>query len=138
MKEKKLLPAGRLSRFIFALTLPLANMLYVLTNRVMAERGQALIWKATIDDYIPFIAAAIIPYIWWHLQILISLIWFISIRKKTDILYRYVTSIVLVTIISIFIFVAMPTRVIRPQVSGTDIFSQLTRFLYSIDEPYNC
>ena len=138
MEKSGALPTSIRARLIFSLLLPLANMLYLASNRIIAGRGSCYIWKASIDEYIPFIAIAVIPYIWWYFQILISLVWFITTRKSPGILYKYVSSIALVTLISTIIFIVMPTHVPRPQISGSDPFSALVRFIYSIDEPYNC
>jgi len=41
-------------------------------------------------------------------------------------------------IISYVIFYFFPTTVPRPTLTGTDIFTKMTRIIYGNDNPYNC
>lgn len=51
--------------------------------------------------------------------------------------YRLIAGEQIAKLLCLVIFLVMPTCMERPEVSGTDIFSQLTRFIYWADTPDN-
>ena len=58
-------------------------------------------------------------------------------RDDPKAVFRFVTADVLSRLICMLFFIFLPTTNVRPEITGTDISSRLTRLLYSIDQPTN-
>lgn len=90
-----------------------------------------------IDSLIPFTLIFIIPYVFWYLMLFI--IPYKMYKKDKNNLYKYIITNVLTVIVSNIIFIAYPTMVIRPELTGTNILYKITEFIYWIDTPaLNC
>lgn len=57
--------------------------------------------------------------------------------KKEDEIWQFITADLIMKIIAFSFFVLMPCTISRPEIIGNDIYSELMRFLYSIDSPNN-
>lgn len=90
----------------------------------------------TIDTKIPFIPAFFIPYCTWFLMIF--LIPYYLYCKDKNKFVKYAMSYVLCSMIGNIVFISYPSTVIRPTVTGNDIFSLIAKFIYWIDTPTNC
>ena len=89
-----------------------------------------------IDTKIPFLPAFFIPYCIWYLMIF--LIPYYLYCKDKDKFIKYAMSYVLCSMIGNIVFISYPSTVIRPTVTGNDIFSLIAKFIYWIDTPTNC
>lgn len=90
-----------------------------------------------IDELIPFNIYFIIPYISWYFLLFI-VPYYLYKKDKTN-FTKYCTSFILLTIVTNIIFICYPTTVNRTIVTGNDILSLLTRFIFWIDTPIlNC
>lgn len=79
----------------------------------------------------PFVIFYVLAYVQWALNyILIG-------RDSKKMCYQFVFGDILSKVICLFFFILIPTTLIRPEITGTDIFSQLVRFIYSVDAPVN-
>ncbi len=58
--------------------------------------------------------------------------------KKSNIYFNFIYSMIAGACISYFIFIIFPTHVPRPELSGNDVFTMLTKSIYDADPPYNC
>ena len=88
-----------------------------------------------LDKRIPFIAPFVIFYVFAYVQwgfnyILIG-------RDSKKMCYRFVLGDIFSKIICLLFFILLPTTLVRPEITGTDIFSKLVRFIYSVDSPVN-
>lgn len=88
-----------------------------------------------LDERIPFIAPFVIFYVFAYVQwgfnyILIG-------RDSKKMCYRFVLGDIFSKIICLLFFILLPTTLVRPEITGTDIFSKLVRFIYSVDSPVN-
>jgi len=111
----------------------LSMLLYIPVNRLISG-GYNL--KTDIDNYIPLLPLFVIPYlfglIFWIFTILK-----INLSKEEKLIKEFNLMIILASIVSVTIYVLIPTFVTRPVVIGTDIFSEILRFIYSNDQVYN-
>lgn len=111
----------------------LSMLLYIPVNRLISG-GYNL--KTDIDNYIPLLPIFVIPYlfglIFWIFTILK-----INLSKEEKLIKEFNLMIILASIVSVTIYVLIPTFVTRPVVIGTDIFSEILRFIYSNDQVYN-
>lgn len=79
----------------------------------------------------PFVIFYVLAYIQWGLNyILIG-------RDSKKLCYQFVLGDIFSKVICLFFFILLPTTLIRPEITGTDIFSQLVRFIYFLDAPVN-
>ena len=115
----------------------MASLAYPISNQLAAAGGQSIVLKLPIDDLIPFSSIFIIPYFYWHLQIYITILWLVFSSHTGRLLHRLVIILVIADLLSAVFYLAMPTFMIRPEIMGDDLLSQLVRMIYAIDLPYN-
>ena len=107
--------------------------LYFPVNRLTHGGIQTIL---PIDKIIPLYPPAIVPYLLGDLIIVGFPIW-AAVKAKSHEFEAYTISIILVAIVSYFIYVVFPTFVTRPEVSSTDVFSKMLLFVYHSDRAYN-
>ena len=79
----------------------------------------------------PFVIFYVLAYVQWGLNyILIG-------RDSKRLCYQFVLGDILSKVVCLFFFILLPTTLTRPEITGTDLFSQLVRFIYSVDAPVN-
>ena len=105
---------------------------YLLTeNLIPAENCRAV--HCALDDIIPFCEVFVVPYTFWYLLVAGSLLWFIlyDIRQFT----RLQTSLVLLQILAMMIYIAWPSRQdLRPEVFPREnVFSWVVGLIYAAD-----
>ncbi|MHB1654107.1 MAG: phosphatase PAP2 family protein [Desulfitobacteriaceae bacterium] len=114
------------------LLIPLIDSIYLLLNH---SNEHVYMLVTIFDKSIPFKQLFVVPYIAWFGLIFVALILFMYRDIK---LYIFsIISIILGLLISFIIFSLFQTTVPRPEILGDDIFSQLTKFIYTIDNPFN-
>ena len=126
------------SRLMVASLYLLSTLLYLLTNRLSRNIGQAVVLKWQIDEHLPFVPSFIVFYMGWFFLILAVFAWLIFNPGQKRRIYRHTAGLLLAMLISIAVFLVYPTHVPRPEVTGRDIFSRLVLLIYAADEPYNC
>ncbi|AZR73684.1 hypothetical protein BBF96_09975 [Anoxybacter fermentans] len=89
-----------------------------------------------LDNFVPFTPYWIIPYIIWYAYI--PLVGFIIFLNNRKFYLKLILSFNIGVLICFVIYSIFQTTVPRPDVIGTDIFSQLVRIIYKNDLPYNC
>lgn len=110
----------------------LSSVLYQYVNRPI---GQVRVLLHPLDAMIPLVPAFIIIYHSWY-PFKLSGFW--QIFKRNEALYQQMIIHLLVgQAVAITIFVLYQTKVIRPVITGQDIFSRLVAWTYQIDNPYN-
>lgn len=115
------------------LAIPVLSPIY---QKLNCSNGNPHVLTTGIDKSIPFVPVFIIPYFTWYGYIFIAQLWLLS--SNGDVYMRSVTATILGLVSSYVIYSAYQTKVPRPLISGKDLFSNLTKFLYSFDNPYNC
>lgn len=88
-----------------------------------------------IDDQIPFIPFFVVIYVLAFLQWTIGLV---SItRESRELCYRFVTGDMIAKLICMAFFLFLPTTLVRPEITGNDLFSKFTELIYGVDTPVN-
>ncbi len=100
--------------------------------------GKAFLIHSPLDDVIPFSRYAVLPYCLWFLEIAAVLL-YVYFRSDRDEFFRAVFLPLILMSCSLPIFCLFPTEIhLRPAVvPGNDVFSLLTRFIYSVDDSRN-
>lgn len=91
---------------------------------------------SSIDDKIPFLTVFIYPYISWY--VMLAIIPMIMYIAKPQNMYKYAATCIISVLIAFVIFALFPTTVNRPEVTGTDITSCITRLIFNMDTPPLC
>ena len=90
----------------------------------------------SFDNKIPFIKYFVIPYYTWYILIVFSFL-YIYIRSQDE-FYDFVACMTITMLTALLVYICFQTTVIRPEIVGDDIFSNLIRSIYSADKPINC
>ncbi|HDR7616017.1 phosphatase PAP2 family protein [Bacillus mycoides] len=117
----------------YILLLVLVSPLYDVLNKSTVH---AVDVTTVVDDWIPFVKAFIIPYLLWFPYLYGALIYYCFADRKQY--YVTLSSVILGKLACFSIYFFWQTTVPRPTVVGTDVFSELVRYIYSIDQPVNC
>ena len=124
---KKLLP------LILIGCVPFSNLFYWTLNST--HRG---VYDLTtdLDRAMPLIKVFIIPYmtLWFYLAFCYVYLCF----KNRKVYYRIMITLFLCYVVAFITYYFFQTTVLRPIVTGDDIFSKLLIFTYNSDAPYNC
>ncbi|MFI8686015.1 phosphatase PAP2 family protein [Rossellomorea sp. NPDC077527] len=128
MSEKK----KDLPYLLFLLVMPALGYLYTLLN---TDAREAVILSTTLDEWIPFVPAFIVPYILWYAFILGYLFYFWF--KDVQTFLKTLGIIVIGELICFVIYFYFQTTVPRPELTGDGLFVDLVRMIYSHDQPYN-
>lgn len=106
--------------------------LYFLTeNLIPAEKCYPV--RCAIDDLIPFCEVFIIPYVFWYLLVVLSLLYFLLYNVKG--FKQLQTYIIITQIAAMAAYIIFPTRQdLRPESFARDnIFTQVIGLLYAFD-----
>lgn len=88
-----------------------------------------------VDAKIPFWPPAIVIYILCY--VIWPLGFVVGCRESKEVCYRMLAGEMIAKLFCLVIFLTVPTTITRPEVTGTDIFSKLTAFIYWKDTPDN-
>ena len=124
---KRLLPI--LTMLIF----PFLGMVYHWVNQFQASVYSLM---TSVDYAVPFVRFFVLPYSIWIFYIYACLIYFFI--KDIKVYYRTLLIYTLCALLCYFIYSIFQTTVPRPYLVGNDIFTQLTKYVYNRDLPYNC
>ena len=88
-----------------------------------------------IDRMIPFTPFMMSVYV---LAYVVWIVGFIVIgRESREVCYEVLTAEQIAKLCCLVAFIAIPTTIIRPEVTGTGFFQWLSRLIYSMDSPDN-
>ncbi|WML31376.1 phosphoesterase [Neobacillus sp. OS1-32] len=113
--------------------IPLLGLVYRLLN-ANAQNATDLI--TPIDKMIPYMPIFIIPYILWYAYFAGFLVYFCF--KDTKVYLKTLLLLSLGELACFVIYFFFQTTVPRPPVEGNDILTILVKWIYTIDQPYNC
>ena len=92
-------------------------------------------WTTGADHFFPLIPASSLVYFG---SFFFWIYFYIKISQDSEVsCYRLIAAEFLAKLICLFFFLFFPTTMERPEIPGHDVFSQIMRFLYWIDEPTN-
>lgn len=107
-------------------------IMYLLTeNLIPAEKCHPI--HCFVDDLLPFHEAFVIPYVFWYLLIVISLLYFAL--YNTDSFKKLMTYIIITQAVAMAIYIIYPSRQdLRPTEFPRDNFlTDIVALLYSVD-----
>ena len=116
---------------LLAIGVYFTSQIYTLLNHGPAEINL----HTACDSAIPVVTIFVIPYISLQPYVYATLVLFLLLRTK----YFQSACLGMITVwfISYGFYYFLQSEVIRPVLSGTDIFSRLVMKVYSVDNPYN-
>lgn len=88
-----------------------------------------------LDGKIPFVPFFIVIYVLAYVQWVTGYI--VICRVSPEYCYKVISGEILSKLLCLVLFLALPTVMARPEVTGTDIFSRLTALIYALDTPDN-
>lgn len=99
-------------------------------------RSQFHIIHCTLDDHIPFVAIAVVPYVLWFLWVPFHVMRFL-VRSREE-FWRLFCTIMAGTAVSLAIFAIFPTALhLRQPLLGTDPFTWLVGIIRQADTATN-
>ncbi|MDO4746642.1 MAG: phosphatidic acid phosphatase [Bacillota bacterium] len=107
-------------------------ILFFLTeNLIPAERCHSV--HCWLDDIIPFCEYFIIPYVFWYVLIVITLVYFALYNPEG--FKRFMTFIIVTQVVAIAIYILFPSRQdLRPvEFVRDNVFTQIIGKLYAVD-----
>ncbi len=122
----------RFSHLKLLLGWPAYFLLYFLTeNLIPVEKCYPV--HCWLDDVIPFCEIFVIPYVFWYVLIVISLLYFML--YNVDGFKKLQTYIIITQVVAMVIYILLPSRQdLRPDILPRDnILSQLVGLLYTAD-----
>lgn len=88
-----------------------------------------------LDSAVPFVPAFIVVYVLAFVQWVMGYI--VICRESEERCYRVLSGEMLTKLVCGLFFLLLPTSMVRPEVTGTDIFSRMTALIYALDTPVN-
>ena len=87
------------------------------------------------DEVIPFMPQFIIIYFGCYLFWVVN--YFMASMREEKVKYQFFTADFYARLVCMLCFIFYPTTNTRPVLTGTDIWTQAVRFLYTVDKPIN-
>lgn len=91
--------------------------------------------ETVVDSYIPFLPFFVIFYVLAFIQWCVYYV--ILAREEKSVMYRYLAAGAVSKIISMIMFIVVPTVIVRPQPADTGVFNFCCRAVYAFDVPTN-
>ena len=110
--------------------------LYFITEQLIPAEN-CFVVHSRLDDIIPFCEWFLIPYVFWYLLIVASLLWFLLYNVEG---FKSLQTYIIVTqVVAMIIYILFPNRQdLRPEVFPRDNFlTQCLGFLYRFDTNTN-
>ena len=129
-QKKKMIPSYAILPLLICVAVNFT--VYIGTDKLMEHRN---FYDLTlpIDRMVPVIPAFSVIYIGCYLFWIVNYI--MITRMNRSHCYRFILADVMSRLVCGFFYIVMPTTNVRPVVNGTDIFSQMLRWVYQIDDP---
>ena len=92
-----------------------------------------------VDDMIPFCKYFVVPYYLWFAYIAVVILWFVFLCKDKSEYYRMTCALAIGMTVFLVVSCVFPNRQdLRPaNLAGTDVFTNLIRYIYNTDTPTN-
>jgi membrane-associated phospholipid phosphatase len=92
--------------------------------------------RTPLDDAIPVVPVFVIPYVSLNPYVYATLI--ILLLLRTRIFQSTALAMLGAWLVSYLFYYFLQSEMIRPVLTGTDVFTQMIRAVYAGDNPYNC
>lgn len=120
------------SRLLLIALLVASAASYELLNH---PAGRMHVLATPLDAAVPFVPLFAVPYLLYLPFVFITLV-LLGITRWERFRTLALASIITLLVADLF-FIFLQTYVSRPAVTGDDLGSQLVRYIYSADQPYN-
>lgn len=110
------------------------GLIYTLIGRLSTREGMSV--NSLLDDRIPYLSWFVLSYASWMLVLYVAFV-YLGLTNRS-LYWRTILTYNAAVMASNFIFIAFPTYMPRPELSGNDLFTWLVQFIYSNDAPVNC
>lgn len=118
---------------LLMLVFPFLGMIYAWINKPDQEVYSLV---TALDEAMPFVKVFALPYSVWIFYIYVCLFYFF--KKDLTVYYRSLLTYIVCALLCYLIYSVFQTTVPRPIVTGSDPFSELMRYIYFRDQPFNC
>lgn len=111
-------------------------LLYFITERFI-PRGECHLIHSRLDDIIPFCEYFVVPYVFWYLLIVITLIWFALYNPNG---FKYFMTFIIVTQVgAMVVYIAFPNyQDLRPtNLEADNFFKWIVSNIYKVDTDTN-
>lgn len=111
-------------------------LMYLITENFIAPE-RCYVMHSRVDDLIPFCEIFVIPYVFWYLLIVISLLYFLLYNVQG---FRQLQTFIIVTqVVAMAIYIVFPNRQdLRPETFPRDnLLTDCIGFLYHFDTDTN-
>ena len=88
-----------------------------------------------IDDKTPFVPFMVVFYILAYVSWVVGFT--VIGRESKEVCFQVTIAEQMSKIVCMLCFIFLPCTIVRPEVNGSDVFSWLTRLIYSMDSPDN-
>ena len=122
----------RLAPLLGMLMFPVMGMFYALVN---GARGTVHTLVTPLDTWIPFVKFFALPYSVWIFYIYLCLLYFL--KKDRKVYYECLVTYAVCAMTCYGVYLVFQTTVPRPVLTGDDPFTNLVRYLYRRDQPFN-
>lgn len=120
-------------RICFMILIPVVTLIHYSLN---VYRPNVHNISTVLDNLIPFNQLFALPYVYWFAYLPAILVYFAIVNSK--VYFKLLGSVIIGMCCCFVVFYFFPTTVPRPDVVGADFFSNLVRYIYGSDNPYNC
>jgi membrane-associated phospholipid phosphatase len=120
---------------LFMLVFPILGYMYAWSNNPNQDQMPYKLLTA-VDQAIPVIKVFALPYSIWIIYIYVCVVYFF--KKDVNVYYRSLVTYTICALACYLIYSVFQTTVPRPLIIGDDPLSNLLRYIYNRDEPYNC
>lgn len=110
-------------------------IVYYLTLFLLPSDIKRYDLSLSIDSKIPTVPFFVLIYVLAFAQWVISYI--LHSKDNTITCYKITTAGIIAKLICLIFFIALPTTITIPEVTGSGFFEWGTRFIHSADRPYN-
>lgn len=133
-KEKfdRILP--RYTRAPLAVALTLNMVVYFLLRLFVRDRFHYDL-TLSLDGRVPLVPSFVVVYVLAYVQWAVGYV--VIARESPALCYRILSGEVISKLICAVFFVAFPTTMTRPEITGGDIFSKALGLIYFLDTPDN-
>lgn len=121
--------------------LPLLLMLlfnfgvYILPSRLFVRNVARYDLTLALDILLPCLPIFALIYVLAYLQWVGSYV--LHCRESVQLCYRIAAANIIAKLLCLLCFIFLPTRMVRPEVTGTGLFAWGTRLIHTIDDPVN-
>jgi membrane-associated phospholipid phosphatase len=92
--------------------------------------------EISFDQYIPLIPIFVVPYLLGIVFWVFSII-FINLKANPKAVRQFNLIFISAGILSVLIYVFVPTFIVRPEIVNSDVFSTILNLVYANDRVYN-